>query len=62
VELFVKMLDDKSSRVRVASAYALAQCGREGLMTLMNRQGTSMLSEAVIRRIVSETEATQYVD
>lgn len=61
VELFVKMLDDKSSRVRIASAYALAQCGREGLLTLSNRMGSDKLSETVIRRIVQETGGIQYV-
>lgn len=61
VELFVKMLDDKSSRVRIASAYALAQCGREGLLTLSGRLGTEKLSDTVIRRIVQETGGLQHV-
>lgn len=61
IEMFVKMLDDKSSRVRIASAYALAQCGREGLLSLTGRLGSDKLSETVIRRIVQETGGMQYV-
>jgi len=61
VQHFVMMLDDKSSRVRIAAAYALAKCGSEGLQVLLSRPDSPQLSEKVFKRILTEATGGQYV-